>query len=275
MSRNHADLGIAATVAVLACAAALAGAPVAVTIVLGILLFAAPGYLLSQLLFGSEIAGLERLVVVVLLAFSVPILGGLALVAAGVPLHRPAWLGLLAGVTLACDLAVLVRRLWQSRRGAPAAVAVDRKAWRVPAWHAVGFVVAVLIAGGAVGLASVGAAKQPYPGFTQLWLVPRSPSATSAKLGVTNHEGRTVRYRLVLFSDSHPAASWTLDLSNGRSWQRTTPFTGFDTLTAKLYRLPNDSSTYRYVTIVADKKPRPTPKPSSRTHPHGRHTPRR
>jgi uncharacterized membrane protein len=271
MSRNHADLGIAATVAVLACAAALAGAPVAVTIVVGILLLAAPGYLLSELLFGSEIAGLERLVMVVLLAFSVPILGGLPLVAAGVPLHRSAWLGLLAGVTLACALAVYGRRLWRGRRGMPTAATVEREKWRVTAWHAVGFAAAVLIAGGAVGLASVGAAKQPYPGFTQLWFVPRSPSTTTAKLGVANHEGQTVRYRLVLFSDSRPAASWSLDLSNGRVWQQTTQFTGFDTLTAKLYRLPNVKRAYRYVTIEADKKaPTPQPKPSTKSHPHDR-----
>jgi uncharacterized membrane protein len=273
MNRNHADLGIAATVAVLACAAAAAGAPVAVMIVLGILLFAAPGYLLSQLLLGPNIAGLERLVVVVLLAFSVPILGGLPLAAAGVPLHRPAWLGLLAGVTLACAFAVFGRRLWQGRRGTPTAPTVDRRKWRVPAWHAAGFAIAVLIAGGAVGLASVGAARQPYPGFTQLWFVPGGPSTPTAKLGVANHEGRTVDYRLVLFSDSRITATWTLDLANGRAWQRTTAFTGFDTLTAKLYRLPNASSTYRYVTIDAT-KPQPAPKPSTRTHHHVRH-PRR
>ena len=272
MSRNHADLGAAVTVAVLACVAAVAGAPVEVTAVLGILLLAAPGYLLSQLLFGASIAGLERFVVIVLLAFSVPILGGLPLVAAGVPLHRPAWLGLLAGVTLACALAVLAHRVWQGRHGGPAAVTAEPRKLRLPVWHAVGFAAALVIAGGAVGLASAGAAKQPYPGFTQLWLVANKPNGTTASLGVANHEGRAVRYRLVLFSDSHVSATWNLDLSNGRSWQRATQFTGFDTLTAKLYRLPNLSSTYRYVTVVSDKA-RPTPSPS-RTHPHARH-PRR
>jgi len=269
MSHNHADLGIAVTVAVLACAAALAGAPVAATIVLGILLLAAPGYLLSQLLFGADIAGLERLVIIVVLAASVPILGGLPLVAAGVPLHRPAWLGLLAGATLASALAVLTRRIWQGRHGRPADVTAERRKWRIPVWHAVGFAIAVLIAGGAVGLASAGAAKQPYAGFTQLWLVADKPNGTNASLGVTNHEGRAVRYRLVLFDDSHVSATWTLDLSNGRSWERATQFTGFDTLTAKLYRLPDLSSAYRYVTVVSDKT-RPTPSPT-RTHPNARH----
>jgi uncharacterized membrane protein len=274
--RNHADLGITATVAVLACAAALARAPVPVMVVLGILLFAAPGYLLSEFLLSSHIAGLERLVVIAVMAFAVPILGGLPLAAAGVPLRRPAWLGLLAGVTLACDLAVFVRRVWDRRRGAAPHVTVEREKWRLPAWPAVGFVVAVVIAACSVGLASEGAAKQPYPGFTQLWLLQRTPDATTASLGVANHEGRSVRYKLILFSDSRVTATWNLNLSDGRAWQRATQFTGFDTLTAKLYRLPNVSSAYRYVTIHADKsRPKPSPKPSPRTHPHARRTPRR
>lgn len=266
MSRNHADLGITAAVAVLACAAALAGAPVAVMTALGILLFAAPGYLLSQLLLGSHIGGLERLIVVAALALSVPILGGLPLFLAGVPLHRAAWLGLLAGVTLACDLALLVRRLVQGRGNVATPTDRQRERRRLPVWHALAFAAAVVIAGCAVGLASVGAARQPYHGFTQLWLVHRNPNITTASLGVANHEGRTIRYKLVLFRDSRVAATWTLDLSNGRAWQRATQFTGFDTITAKLYRLPDVSGAYRYVTIVADKS---EPKPK-RTHTHVR-----
>lgn len=267
MSRNQAGIGITAAVAVLACAVAAAGAPVGVTIVLGIVLFAAPGYLLGQLLLGSHIAGLERLAVITGLAFCVPIVGGLLLSAAGVPLHRPAWLGLLAGVTLACDVALLVRHLLHRRSNAAVPLVRQREGWRLPAWHAAAFGAAVVVAGCAVGLASVGAAKQHYPGFTQLWLVQRSPNSTTASLGVANHEGQTVGYKLVLFRDSHVAATWTLDLSNGRAWQRATPFTGFDTITVKLYRLPDVSRAYRYVTIVADKS---EPKPKPRTHAHVR-----
>ena len=64
------------------------------------MLLAAPGYLLGQLFVGSRIAGLERMVVMTGLALAVPVLGGLLLYAVRVPLHRPGWLGLLAGVTL-------------------------------------------------------------------------------------------------------------------------------------------------------------------------------
>jgi uncharacterized membrane protein len=245
MSRIQSDLGITVVVAVLASAAAAANAPVAIMTVLGIVLFAAPGYLLSQLLLGSHVAGLERLVVATGLALCVPILGGLLLYAAGVPLHRAAWLGLLAGVTLACDLVLFLR----GRSGAAAHLSMQRERWRLPLSHAVAFGAAVVIAVCAVGLASAGVVKQHYPGFTQLWLVHQDQNAPTANLGVTNYEGRTIRYKLVLFYNSRVAATWTLDLANGQTWQQATKFAGRYTITAKLYRLPDISSAYRYVVI--------------------------
>lgn len=253
MSRSLADLGITAAVAVFACAAAAAGAPVAIMTVLGIVLFAAPGYLLGQLLLGSHVAGLERVVVATGLAFCVPILGGLLLYAARVPLHRADWLGLLAGVTLACDLVLLLLHLLRRRSAAAAPSDKQGEEWRLPAWHAVAFGAAVVIAVCAVWLARTEAAKQHYPGFTQLWLVHRSQNARTASLGVANHEGRTTRYRLVLFRDNQATAIWNIDLSNGRAWQQATQFTGRYTITAKLYRLPNVSSVYRYVSISGNR----------------------
>ena len=97
-------------VAVLACIAAVFHAPVAVMTVIGVTLFAAPGYLLCRLLFGPHIVGLERVAVTTGLVFCVPILGGLLLDAAGVSLDRDSWLGLIAGTTLVCDVALFARR---------------------------------------------------------------------------------------------------------------------------------------------------------------------
>ena len=97
MGRSQADVAATALVAILACRGRRGRAPAAVTIVLGVALFAAPGYLLGQLLTGSRTAGLERVAVMTALALVVPILGGLLLNVAGIPLHRPGWLGLLAG----------------------------------------------------------------------------------------------------------------------------------------------------------------------------------
>ena len=259
MVRSHADLGATAAVAVLACAAAALSAPVAVTAVLGIVLFVAPGYLLGQLLFGSHLAGLERVVVVTGLAFCVPVLGGLILYAAGVPLHRTGWLALLAGATLAGDLGVFVRRFLGRNGEATAREAGSPikwpEAWRLPTRHAVAFGAAVVIAVGAIALASVGAARQHYAGFTQLWLVPKDPDAHTASIGVANYEGRTIKYKLVVFHNSRVTATWSLNLANGRAWQQATQFSDSYTITAKLYLLPDVSRAYRYVVLNGDRTP--------------------
>jgi uncharacterized membrane protein len=262
MGRSQADVAATALVAVLACGAAASGAPPAAMIVLGITLMAAPGYLLGQLLAGSRTSGLERVAVMTGLALAVPVLGGLLLYAAGVPLHRPGWLGLLAGVTLAADTALFARRRAAAagRASRPAtqvptippglaAPARPGPAWRASRWHVAVFAVAVLVAAGAVGLAVVGAARQPQPGFTQLWLSPQRPGAHTLSLGVTNDQGRTTSYRLVLRRAGRVIDTWNVTLGGGRTWQRSVPFTGRQTMAAALYRLPDLMHPYRYVSV--------------------------
>jgi len=264
MGRSQADVAATALVAVLACGAAAIGAPPAAMIVLGIMLLAAPGYLLGQLLVGSRIAGLERVVVMTGLALAVPVLGGLLLYAARVPLHRPGWLGLLAGVTLAADTALFARRRTTvdgrtdrpatqvqaapSGLAAPGESREPRSAWRASRWHVAVFAAAVLVAAGAVGLAVVGAARQPQPGFTQLWLSPQQDARTLS-LGVTNDQGRTTSYRLVLRRDGQVIDTWNLTLGDGRTWHRSVLVIGKPTMTADLYRLPDLTHPYRYVSV--------------------------
>jgi hypothetical protein len=280
MGRSQADVAATALVAVLACIAAAIGAPAAAMTVLGIALFAAPGYLLGQLLLGSLTAGLERVAVMTGLALAVPILGGLLLDAAGVPLHRPGWLGLLAAVTFAADTALFARRRvggvgWITRPAlevppatevlpatqvlpaapvqtlptGPAAPRRPGPGRRASRWHVAVFAAAVLIAAAAVGLATVGAARQPQPGFTQLWLSPQYQGAHTLSLGVTNDQGRTTSYRLVLQRGGRVIGTWNLTLGEGRTWQRPVPFTGNQTLAAGLYRLPDLAHPYRYVSV--------------------------
>jgi hypothetical protein len=286
MGRSQADVAATALVAVLACVAAAAGAPAATMTVLGIALFAAPGYLLGQLLVGSRTAGLERVAVMTALALAVPVLGGLLLNVAEIPLHRPGWLGLLAGVTLAADTALFARRraagtgratrpamevppateilpVTQARPAAhvlPAAQVQTRPAgraaphgpgpgWRTSRWHIAVFAAAVLVAATAVSLAAFGAARQPQPGFTQLWLAPQRQGVHTLSLGVTNDQGRTTSYRLVLRRGGRVIGTWNLTLGEGRTWQRPVPDTGQQVLAAGLYRLPDLAHPYRYVSV--------------------------
>ena len=254
MRHRYADIGTTAAVAGLAYVAIAVGAPVAITALLGLALFVAPGYLLNEVLFDTRRIGLERVVVVTVLAFCVPILGGVLLYAAGFPLHRSAWLGLLAGSTLVGDAVLFGCRLLRRRRGpqpSPDQAAQHARQHRLPAGQIVAFAIAIVIAITAVGVARIGAARQHYPGFTQLWLTHRDQSAPTVNLGVGNHEGRTIRYRLILFRNGQVAATWNLTLANDHTWERTPRFGNY-TIVAKLFRLPDLSHVYRNVAIYSD-----------------------
>jgi uncharacterized membrane protein len=250
MGRSQRDIAATALIAVLACGAAAGGAHGAAMAVLGIALFAAPGYLLGQLLVGSQVAGLERVAVMTGLALAVPVIGGLVLYAAGVPLHRPAWVGLLAGTTLASDAALFLRR--RVRGSGPVGTAGPASAgrrWprRVPFWPAIAFAVAVLLAAGGVALARIGVAAQPHAGFTQLWLSSPHGGGQTLDLGVGNDQGRTTSYRLVLRRGGHVVATWNLTLAAGRTWQGSVPLAGPHAVVADLYLLPDTKHPYRYV----------------------------
>jgi Protein of unknown function (DUF1616) len=253
--RRRADLVITAAVAVLAGAAAVLGAPVAVMTILGLTLIAAPGYLLEQLLFGSRGKDLERLAAATGLALGVPVIGGLLLYAAGQPLHRTAWLSLLAGVTLACDLVLLWRRRgarawtadeWPSRQRPSGQ---DHGGLRIPHRRVVAFGAAAVIAVGAVGLARAGVAMQHHPGYTQLWIDRPERGAPTVDLGVSNYEGKTMQYRLVLTDHGRRAATWNVVLANGQTWRRSPRYPARYAISASLFRLPGDTRPYRHVAL--------------------------
>jgi hypothetical protein len=248
MSRNQADLWIIAAVAFAACTAAVADAPVAVMTVLGLILFAAPGYLLAQLLLGSSIDGLERVAVAAGLTFCVPILGGLLLYVAGLPLHRAAWLSLFAGVTLVCDVVLFLRR-----RGGRSPYLGQQEGWRLQSRQVAVFAAAVVIAVCAVGLARAGFATQHYPGYTQLWLDRPSEGAAAVNLGVGNYEGKTMRYRVVLVDHGHTAATWNLILANGQAWHLSAQYPVRYNISVNLFRLPDVTQAYRHVTLEANR----------------------
>lgn len=253
MSRRNADLWVTFSVAVLACATAAFRTPVAVTAGLGLVLFAAPGYLLGQLLAGSSRTALERLAVSAGLALCVPVIGGLLLYLARRPLDRDSWLGLLAGVTVAADVLLFVRRRRNQEELARPGRTPERARRRLRPGPAVAFALAIMIAAGAVALAREGTSVQRYPGFTQLWLVPDAHTH-DLSLGVANNEGATTRYQLVLLYDgARHGAPRKLTLRNGQVWRLSL---GVKTnVTAHLYRLPTFSRIYRQVSIGRGRGP--------------------
>lgn len=266
MRRNYSDIAIAEAIAILGCAAFFAHLPEPVMIVLGLGLFAAPGYIWSEVFLSPQEWGLERVAVATALALMVPVFGGMGLYAAGIPLNRTAWVGLLSVVTLiGVAVALIMRRL---RRDDPSPRPPKRRR-RWSAWHAVAFGAATVIAAGAVGLAVVSADAQKYPGYTQLWLTPLPGQPSRASLGVDNEQGGTNQYRLVLWRKGRVSATWTLTLANGQTWQRTISYTTSFAMAANLY-LPGIQNPYRQVDNGASPSLKPTETRSP--HPSDRHS---
>jgi hypothetical protein len=251
MRSDQADIVATVAVALLACLAAVVNAPVLATAVLGLALFVSCGYLIGQVLFGSRVTGLEKVAVSAGLALVVPVLGGLLLFFAHVPLFRAAWLGLMVVVTLACAMALYLRR----RTGQAEPFELPQVVWRGSPWHAVTFAAAVLIAIAAVAIAREGVALQKEPTFTQLWLTQERHDARLGNLGVTNNQGAATSYRLVLLRRGKVSDTWNFTLDSGKTWQRTVNLTDSYTITANLYRLPNLKQPYRYVSTGTQAEP--------------------
>lgn len=249
MRRSHADIAVTAVVTAGYFGAAMLGAPAAVLAVLGLMLAACPGYVWAEVLLSPYVTGLERIAVAAGLALAVPVLGGLALAAAGIPLHRTAWAALFGGAALVGDAVLLGLR----RAGRRVPPGWRQRGPRLAVRHTVALGAALVIAAGTVVLAVTGAVRQQYPGFTQLWLLAQGPHAS---LGVSNHQGTTTRYRLVLLRKARVSASWNLTLANGQRWQRVIPVGGTGTVAARLYRMPDLTHPYRYVSM-ADRSPGP------------------
>jgi hypothetical protein len=236
-------IGLTAAVAVLAGGATLEHAPTPVTAVLGLALFASLGWIWGTVLLGPRMSDLEGIVVATAVGLALPILGGLVLQAARVPLHARAWVGLIGGLTLAGDAILLFRR----RATRPAEAPEQPGGWRPSAWQAVTFGAALIVAVGAVGMAHARAVNQQYPGFTELWLSPLRGNPAAADLGVVNHQGSAERYRLVLSRPGHQNAVWVLVLPNGKAWRQTIAISSGYVTSADLYLLPDRTHPYRHV----------------------------
>jgi len=243
MRHRQVAVAITAVVAVSSCVTVFVGVPILLKNVLGIGLLAAPGYIWAEILLNYHVDWLQRAAVAVGLALALPVLGGLALHAAGVALHRSAWIGLLAALVLTGDTILLARR----RAVRPVPQARRPEAPRVSVHRALALGIAAAVAIGALGLARAGAVGQQYHGFTQLWLTTRAPKASTVSLGVSNHEGKTVRYRLQVLKARHLVATWNLTLANGGTWRRTISSVGNQVVSVNLYKPPGSTHPYRHV----------------------------
>jgi hypothetical protein len=273
-------IALTAGVAVCSLVATALRAPTPIMAIFAFALLASLGYVWIEVILQGRAPALELVSVAVGLVFAVPVIAGVVLYEAGIPLSRMAWSCFFVGLTFVGDaiLAVRSRRFREhdyenqqriQRRHQRAVTQLDirapleplsgetpqpktprlrerAKSWpRVPRWQAIACGLAVLIAGSAVWVARAGAESQQYAGFTELWLSSKDHSKSVDNLGVSNQQGSTEKYRLVLLRKGRVSATWELTLAAGQTWQKTVQIT--QPTKANLYLLPDLSRPYRYV----------------------------
>lgn len=250
MRHRSVDLLSAAGLALAAVAAVWAGAPVAVTTMLGVpLVLLAPGYVWTDVFFGSGLGAEIRTALSVALSLTVTALGGVLLYVAGVPLDRASWLALLFASTLsgAAVAAILRARV---RTEPPAESPKRRSVQRMSVTRAVRLGVAALIAATAVGIAVHSAQAQAQPAFTQVSVSTLVAAPETAQIVVGNHEQRMQQYRLVVSTDGVVSNAWTITVADGASWRHLVPAGPGQRLAVDVYRSASGGSPYRHVAIT-------------------------
>ena len=170
-----------------------------------------PGYALAAAFFlPGEISRELRGVLSVALSVGVSVLGGL-IVQLVLALDRPVWATLLAIVTVLAIGVAFRRRDAMPADGAQPSL---RGLW-VGVVSAVAVLAAIAIAGGAISIATEGVHRQlDQSRFSSLSLAPHGPSgiASSVTVGVSNHEGRAVAYRVTVKRGTQAIKRWRLRL---------------------------------------------------------------
>jgi uncharacterized membrane protein len=202
------------------------------------LLLILPGYALAAALFRPGEIGRElRVVLSIALSIAVSALGGLV-VQRVVGLGRPVWAALLATVTVLATAIALVRRDAMPANSQEARLRLPR----VGAASIVAMLAAMAITGGAIAIATGGVHRQlTRSHFSSLSLAPSGGSGTVPpfRVGVSNHEGRAIAYRLTVKRGAQTIRRWRFHLAANRDWEAeltATAISGTGPLAARLDR---------------------------------------
>src|SRR6266852_3168737 len=116
---------------------------------------------------------------------------------------------------------------------------------------------AVVIICGAIAISNIGAAQQPFPGFTQLWILPAGGAnpKNAVRLGVSNMESTAMEYSLAVNVDGKVVKLWpSIDLKPSEKWETTlmlpqTAHIGAVRVEVVLYRTNAPATIYRHVVL--------------------------
>lgn len=252
MNRKSTDLGIVVTVALIAVVVTFMGLnSVALRTALALpLVLVLPGYSIMAAMFSRRAPSFaERLLLSVGLSLAITVLGGLVLHLTPWGLQKYSWVSLLAGITLSGSALALMRRRGQ------VPTAPVRSAPHFSLSQGLLLLLAAAVVLTAIGLAAVGANRQPTR-FTQLWMLPVAGAARDrVRLGVSNMESVQMTYRLELAIGNTTIDEWQIiRLEPGERWETTVALPSVlpDTamIDAKLYRLDAPEEVYRAVALA-------------------------
>jgi uncharacterized membrane protein len=202
------------------------------------LLLILPGYALAAALFRPGEIGRElRVVLSVAFSFGASALGGLVAQLV-LRLDRPVWATLLALVTVLAAVVALLRRDAMPADSEPPRLSLPR----VRLASLLAMLAAIAIAGGAIASATGGVHRQlDGSRFSSLSLVPSGPSGTAppVRIGVSNHEGRPVAYRVSVRQAGRTVKRWRFRLDANHGWQArltASAISGTGPVTARLDR---------------------------------------
>ena len=189
----------------------------------------------------------ERILGSVALSMAFATLGGFVLNWTPWGLRPQTWALLLGAITLIAVVCAHRRRCIPLEIAAASTVPI-----RVTPIQGVLFGFAALVVVVAAGVAYLGAARAPTPGFTQLWLLPLDGGQVRA--GFRDEEHQRVSYTLRIRVDGALIDEWTnVTLNPDETWEMQFPAPARQGTTqrieASLYRANQDDVVYRHVML--------------------------
>ncbi len=221
-----------------------------------------PGYALMASGYPRRSLGaVECLVFSLGLSLVIVVLGGLVLNWTPFGLRASSWSVLLGSITLGACAVALARRRGQSipdeRDKSALYGLLGIKGVGLTFRQGLLLGLAVVIICGAIAVSNIGAAQQPYPGFTQLWILPAGGAnpKNSVHLGVSNMESTALEYRLAVNVDGKVVNVWpSIHLKPNEKWETTlvlpqTAHGGAVRVDALLYHTNAPKTIYRHVVL--------------------------
>lgn len=217
-----------------------------------------PGYTLIAALFPkNSLRASERFLFSLGMSLTLTIVGGFLLNLFPTGLQRTSWGAYLGLLTLVCASIGIVRRHRISATQHPAIPVASFEKFRPTFYQSVLFGLSTLIVVCAFLYNTVGAIQQPYPAFTQLWLLPQihPEQSCSVQMGVKNFEPTTLSYRIVMTLNGAQIAPWSaIILKPQATWQQVIPIDPGSSenvsISVHLYRLDQPGAIYRQAHVT-------------------------